>query len=157
MKYGLFCEAHTSCGHRAYGVGAGGFDARARVLRGGAWNNNPRNLRATNRNWNNPMNTNENVGFRCVVRSPAPPIPPMAGFAGVVVITVAVSVQEGSPCASQPAPRVIRGRIYNSPAATGRRVSVRRPSPGTVAVHLSQLTGKEGQSTNFDWPCYFTK
>ncbi|MBL0355120.1 MAG: SUMF1/EgtB/PvdO family nonheme iron enzyme [Dechloromonas sp.] len=36
----------------------------SRVLRGGAWNNNPRNCRAANRNDNNPDNRNNNIGFR---------------------------------------------------------------------------------------------
>lgn len=35
-----------------------------RVLRGGSWNNNPRNLRSANRNRNNPTNRNNNNGFR---------------------------------------------------------------------------------------------
>jgi formylglycine-generating enzyme required for sulfatase activity len=35
------------------------------VLRGGTWNNNENNLRASNRNRNNPSNINNNVGFRC--------------------------------------------------------------------------------------------
>jgi hypothetical protein len=34
------------------------------VLRGGSWNNNPRNLRAACRNNNNPQNRNNNRGFR---------------------------------------------------------------------------------------------
>ena len=34
------------------------------VLRGGSWNNNPRNLRAANRNRNTPDNRNNNIGFR---------------------------------------------------------------------------------------------
>lgn len=33
-----------------------------RVVRGGSWNNNPRNLRAANRNRNSPGNTNNNIG-----------------------------------------------------------------------------------------------
>ena len=38
-----------------------------RVLRGGSWNNNNwNNLRVANRNNNNPTNTNNNIGFRCV-------------------------------------------------------------------------------------------
>jgi hypothetical protein len=38
-----------------------------RVLRGGSWNNdNPNNLRAANRNRNNPENRNDNNGFRGV-------------------------------------------------------------------------------------------
>ena len=34
--------------------------------RGGAWNNNPDNLRASLRNRNNPDNRNNNIGFRVV-------------------------------------------------------------------------------------------
>ena len=34
------------------------------VLRGGSWNNNPQNLRAADRNNNNPDNRNNNIGFR---------------------------------------------------------------------------------------------
>ena len=37
-----------------------------RVVRGGAFNNNPENLRCANRNRNNPHNRNNNVGFRIV-------------------------------------------------------------------------------------------
>lgn len=37
-----------------------------RVLRGGSFNNNERNLRAANRNNNEPENRNNNIGFRCV-------------------------------------------------------------------------------------------
>ena len=42
------------------GVGQG---AR-RVLRGGSWNNNPRNVRVSNRNRNDPANRNDNNGLR---------------------------------------------------------------------------------------------
>ncbi len=35
-----------------------------RVLRGGAFNNQPRNLRSANRNRNQPGNRNNNIGFR---------------------------------------------------------------------------------------------
>ncbi|MBN2001197.1 SUMF1/EgtB/PvdO family nonheme iron enzyme [candidate division KSB1 bacterium] len=38
-----------------------------RVLRGGAFNNNPRNVRCANRNRNHPDNCNNNVGFRVVL------------------------------------------------------------------------------------------
>jgi hypothetical protein len=34
------------------------------VIRGGAWNNKPENLRSAARNRNNPDNRNNNVGFR---------------------------------------------------------------------------------------------
>ena len=35
-----------------------------RVIRGGSWNNKPRNVRSANRNRNNPDNRNNNLGFR---------------------------------------------------------------------------------------------
>jgi len=38
-----------------------------RVLRGGAFNNNSRNVRCAYRNNNNPDNRNNNIGFRVVV------------------------------------------------------------------------------------------
>jgi hypothetical protein len=37
------------------------------VLRGGAFNNNERNVRCAYRNRNNPNNRNNNIGFRVVV------------------------------------------------------------------------------------------
>jgi hypothetical protein len=37
------------------------------VLRGGSWNNNPRNCRSANRNRSNPDNRNDNNGFRVAV------------------------------------------------------------------------------------------
>jgi hypothetical protein len=37
-----------------------------RLLRGGSWNNNPRNCRSAYRNHNEPDNANNNVGFRVV-------------------------------------------------------------------------------------------
>ena len=36
------------------------------VLRGGSWNNNPRNCRSAYRNNNAPDNRNNNIGFRVV-------------------------------------------------------------------------------------------
>jgi hypothetical protein len=38
----------------------------AQLLRGGSWNNNPRNCRSAYRNHNQPDNANNNVGFRVV-------------------------------------------------------------------------------------------
>lgn len=34
-------------------------------MRGGSWNNNPQNVRVSNRNRNQPTNRNNNIGFRC--------------------------------------------------------------------------------------------
>jgi formylglycine-generating enzyme required for sulfatase activity len=36
-----------------------------RVVRGGSWNNNARNVRAAYRNHNDPTDRNNNLGFRC--------------------------------------------------------------------------------------------
>jgi hypothetical protein len=38
----------------------------SKTLRGGSWNNNPRNVRASNRNRNEPGKRNNNNGFRCL-------------------------------------------------------------------------------------------
>lgn len=40
-------------------------------MRGGSWNNNPRNLRCANRNRNTPDNRNNNIGFRVVFSAPS--------------------------------------------------------------------------------------
>jgi hypothetical protein len=39
--------------------------AANRVIRGGSWNNEARNVRAAYRNGNDPTNRNDNLGFRC--------------------------------------------------------------------------------------------
>ncbi|MBF0423839.1 MAG: SUMF1/EgtB/PvdO family nonheme iron enzyme [Magnetococcales bacterium] len=36
-----------------------------RVIRGGSWNNDARNVRAASRNGNHPDDRNDNLGFRC--------------------------------------------------------------------------------------------
>ena len=41
-----------------------------RVVRGGSYNNNDRNVRCAYRNYNNPNNRNNNIGFRVVCVSP---------------------------------------------------------------------------------------
>ncbi|MCK6529906.1 SUMF1/EgtB/PvdO family nonheme iron enzyme [Myxococcota bacterium] len=40
------------------------------MVRGGSWNDDPRNLRCACRNRNDPRNRNDNLGFRVVVRVP---------------------------------------------------------------------------------------
>ena len=40
------------------------------VLRGGAWNNTPDNVRVANRNRNEPANRNDNNGFRAAASIP---------------------------------------------------------------------------------------
>ncbi|MEM9216041.1 MAG: SUMF1/EgtB/PvdO family nonheme iron enzyme [Cyanobacteria bacterium P01_F01_bin.150] len=41
------------------------------LLRGGSWNNNPRNCRSANRNRNNADNRNNNFGFRVACSHPS--------------------------------------------------------------------------------------
>ena len=43
----------------------------ARVVRGGSWNNNGRNVRSANRNRNTPDNRNNNLGFRLALAQQA--------------------------------------------------------------------------------------
>jgi hypothetical protein len=52
-----------------------------RVLRGGSWNNNARNLRAAQRNHNPPDNRNNNIGFRLCCVSHIGALP-QAGYLG---------------------------------------------------------------------------
>ena len=49
---------------RLVSAGAGAWPSPERVVRGGSWNNNPRNLRAAYRNRNTTGNRNNNSGFR---------------------------------------------------------------------------------------------
>ncbi|MDD1427597.1 hypothetical protein MEO94_24650 [Dolichospermum sp. ST_sed9] len=40
-------------------------------MRGGSWNNNPRNCRSANRNRNRRDNRNNNLGFRLAISPPS--------------------------------------------------------------------------------------
>ncbi len=68
-------------GYRLPFTGRGG-GPKGAVLRGGAFNNNERNVRCANRNDNDPDNRNNNVGFRVVVGAPRfSPAPAISGGA----------------------------------------------------------------------------
>ncbi len=64
-----------------------GLNGGDRVIRGGSWNSNARNVRAANRNWNDPGNANDNLGFRllrALVRAGWPARDPIGlAFAGL--------------------------------------------------------------------------
>ena len=63
-----------------------GLNGGNRVIRGGSWNDNARNVRAANRNGNHPGNANDNLGFRllrALVRAGWPTKDPIGlAFAG---------------------------------------------------------------------------
>ncbi|MBT6276017.1 MAG: SUMF1/EgtB/PvdO family nonheme iron enzyme [Chromatiales bacterium] len=52
-----------------------GRKAGRRALRGGGWNNKPRNVRSANRNNNTPDNRNNNSGFRLAQSARTPELP----------------------------------------------------------------------------------
>jgi hypothetical protein len=90
----------------------------AQLLRGGSWNNNPRNCRSAYRNHNQPDNANNNVGFRlvCLPQHPSPS-EPLEG------------IPTGAPEGSRPAPviswyrRLIRTAPGGAPYAHGSAIS----------------------------------
>jgi|GEM_PF-3352365 len=63
-----------------------------RVVRGGSWNNNGRNVRSANRNRNAPDNRNNNLGFRLALAQHA-----MIGLNDQIVILSCIyaSKQQG--------------------------------------------------------------
>ena len=96
----------------------------AQLLRGGSWNNNPRNCRSAYRNHNDPGNVNNNVGFRVVCLPQHPSASePLEG--------IPAGAQEGS----RPAPVIgrlrppIRTAPGGAPAAPGPRPAVAGPAP----------------------------
>ena len=86
----------------------------AQLLRGGSWNNNPRNCRSAYRNNNHPDNRNNNIGFRvcCLPQHPSTSEP---------LEVIPTGAQEGS----RPAPAIggvvplIRTAPKGAPAAHG--------------------------------------
>ena len=65
------------------------------MLRGGSFNNDTRNLRAANRNRNEPDNRNNNIGFRCV--RDVERRRTIASAAGAAVVTAAAGVRTPLP------------------------------------------------------------
>jgi hypothetical protein len=105
----------------------GGRSTGDRVVRGGSWNNNQRNARPSDRNRNNPDNSNNNIGFRLVSHIfplPSRQCPGSSNDAG--------PRQNGVTC-PWPALASSVGRISNRPAACGSfRRSTRR---GNLLAH----------------------
>ena len=80
----------------------------AQLLRGGSWNNNPKNCRSANRNHNQPDNANNTIGFRvvCLPQHPSQAEP---------VEGIPSGDQEGS----RPAPVINRLRLLIRTAPEG--------------------------------------
>ena len=69
--------------NHAAGLGRwGSLATSSRVVRGGAWNNNPDNARAAYRNHNTPDNWNDNQGFRLLCGPTS--LPPFKGAGRLV-------------------------------------------------------------------------
>ena len=64
----------TTAGGRCVGCLDKGGGPRLRVIRGGSWINDARNVRAAYRNHDHPSNRNDNRGFR-LARAPEPAEP----------------------------------------------------------------------------------
>ena len=109
-----------------------------RVLRGGSWNNNPRNLRVSNRNRNTPDNRNDNNGFRCAREAGLVAVSPRQ--AGAPAITVAGGGRLPRPgrapgAGPSPAPNI------SSPP--GLAVAPRRePRPGGGSLDADALAAR---------------
>ncbi len=54
--------------------------------RGGSWNNNARNCRASNRNNNEPDNRNNNLGFRLAAAAPSSTVSQMASIDQITIL-----------------------------------------------------------------------
>lgn len=93
-----------------------------RVLRGGAWNNNATNLRASNRNNNTPGNTNTNNGFRC------------ANVLPVRVTRNAAAPRSAASAAGEITPVVPGPAVMAGPKRKGGRVSGRATEGDPSAV-----------------------
>ena len=112
------------------------------VLRGGSWNNNPRNLRSANRNRNTPDNRNNNNGFRAA----STPNGETRRAAGAVWFTNPAGVPHGVQTVSCVGPYRRVGQIQNSPAGAGRSQRIRMSSPGNRRMKTQTPPNPEGAS-----------
>ena len=110
-------------GWSSTGSGPGG--GSARVLRGGAFNNDPDNLRCSNRNYNVPGNRNNNYGFRVV-----------CGVCSARKVLIRASGERRARCGvgHRPAPPVPRSHLNRRTHAPRGEKTRRRPWPVTAAL-----------------------
>ena len=119
----------------------------AQLLRGGSWNNNPRNCRSACRNHNQPGNANNNVGFRvvCLPQHPSMTEPPEGIPAGDQEGSRPVPVisDSDSPGLPRACRRLIRTAPGVAPPAHGLAISSGSAPffwlPNTADAHLSDL------------------
>lgn len=84
------------------------------MVRGGSWNNNPRNLRSANRNRNTASNANNNQGF-CLASPPASTGIAGAGMTlltGNASVPMRVSMGAGSGFGREGGPNSSAGRQW---------------------------------------------
>ncbi|MBI4603833.1 MAG: hypothetical protein HY721_17900 [Planctomycetes bacterium] len=107
------------------------------MLRGGSWNNNPRNCRAANRNRNEPGNRNNNTGFRVALHFPARPRPrvlprPAPGIAPLTGrASAAAEVLAPLPRRRRCPKALAAAKSASGPAGSGR---ARPEGPGRSAL-----------------------
>ncbi|MEW6263935.1 MAG: SUMF1/EgtB/PvdO family nonheme iron enzyme [Thermodesulfobacteriota bacterium] len=99
------------------------------MLRGGSWNNKPRNTRAANRNNNTPDNRNNNSGFRVASASVGRVRP---GRAGIRAFTEARSAASEAQVRSRP--DLFIGFRPNIKPARRRPVGLARKLPPGLAI-----------------------
>ena len=130
--------------------------ASSRVIRGGSWNNNPRNCRPANRNRNTPENRNNNLGFRVAAALPARWIPRRTGPAARLTrsrrlsgranddssrpVLVAIAKARGGPFAPDGLFPVVNIRSNNEDA---RSRQSGRPADGDRIPSLFRCSGAE--------------
>jgi retron-type reverse transcriptase len=113
------------------------------VLRGGAWNNNHRNVRCAYRNTNNPNNRNNNVGFRVVLVGAA------CLSSGLTLrVSCLPEMRRGHGFAAEASLESQRGRVLAALCLVQSRTNSNRPAPWARPWRgppLPQLL----------WPCEF--
>ena len=119
------------------------------MVRGGSWNNNPQNLRVSNRNNNTPTNRNNNVGFRCAREGGrvgvTPPVARAAAIPGAAGVrsprlgpdpAVTEDPPSPGPRPSPSAPAGAPARRPRRPDELGRDHGQRRPHHTPRRPHL---------------------
>jgi hypothetical protein len=129
-------------------------------LRGGSWNNNRDNARVTERNRNNPDNSNNNIGFRVVVSHGLRCRPEMSRGGSSALCKAEglrgrgpnrhLCLKNGAACPWPAEVFSTVGRIQNSPAPRGKlRIAAEARGGAPLTVRRESMfvaTRKCGQT-----------